>query len=98
MNINLKSLNIKSSDMIVWSNLQELKQEMIKQLSGYMIYWAALQNKIWELASDMLLMKDMKNNANNTMKWLINSFNKIRQSLLTQEVSRIMSAKMFIES
>jgi len=98
MNIDVNSLTTKSDNIMVWSNIQEFKQEMIKQLSWYIIYGAALQNKIWELASDILLMNNIKNNANNTVKWLISSFNKIRQSLLTQEVSKIMSSKMFIES
>ena len=71
---------------------------MNKQISWYIIYWAVLQNKIWELTLDMLLMKNIKNNANETVRWLVASFNKIRESLLTQEVSRIMTSKMFVES
>ena len=98
MNFDLKSLKKTSSDFMVWSNLQELKAEMIQQLLWYMLYGAALQNKIWELSSNILLMKTIKNNNKDTVRWFVSSFNKIRQNLLTKNVSRIVSLKMFAES
>ncbi|HOG15111.1 MAG TPA: F0F1 ATP synthase subunit gamma [Candidatus Absconditabacterales bacterium] len=98
MNIDLNFFSLDSNNLMVGSNLQELKQEMNKQISGYIIYGAVLQNKIGELTLDMLLMKNIKNNANETVRGLVASFNKIRESLLTQEVSRIMTSKMFVES
>ncbi|HRU50372.1 MAG TPA: F0F1 ATP synthase subunit gamma [Candidatus Absconditabacterales bacterium] len=98
MNFDLKSLKKTSSDFMVGSNLQELKAEMIKQLLGYMLYGAALQNKIGELSSNILLMKTIKNNNKDTVRGFVSSFNKIRQNLLTKNVSRIVSLKMFAES
>jgi len=56
-----------------------------------------LQNKAGEFASRMLAMKNAKDNANEMIKGLVLSFNKARQSLITQEVTEIMSAKMAIE-
>ncbi len=85
-------------DLIVEPDLKFFKQEMLRQFTQHMIYWAALQNKAWEFASRMLAMKNAKDNASEMIKWLVLSFNKARQSLITQEVTEIMSAKMAIES
>jgi F-type H+-transporting ATPase subunit gamma len=84
-------------DLIVEPDLKFFKQEMLRQFTQHMIYWAALQNKAGEFASRMLVMKNAKDNANEMIKGLVLSFNKARQSLITQEVTEIMSAKMAIE-
>lgn len=84
-------------DLIVEPDLKIFKQEMLRQFTQHMIYWATLQNKAWEFASRMLAMKNAKDNASDMIKSLMLSFNKARQSMITQEVTEIMSAKMAIE-
>ncbi|HKL44078.1 MAG TPA: ATP synthase F1 subunit gamma [Candidatus Absconditabacterales bacterium] len=84
-------------DLIVEPDLKFFKQEMLRQFTQHMIYGAALQNKTGEFASRMLAMKNAKDNATDMIKSLKLSFNKARQSLITQEVTEIMSAKMAIE-
>lgn len=84
-------------DLIVEPDLKFFKQEMLRQFTQHMIYGAALQNKAGEFASRMLAMKNAKDNASDMIKDLKLSFNKARQSLITQEVTEIMSAKMAIE-
>jgi len=84
-------------DLIVEPDMKFFKQEMLRQFTQHMIYGAALQNKAGEFASRMLAMKNAKDNATDMIKDLKLSFNKARQSLITQEVTEIMSAKMAIE-
>ena len=84
-------------DLIVEPDMELFKQEMLSQFTQHMIYGAALQNKAGEFASRMLAMKNAKDNATDMIKSLKLSFNKVRQWLITQEVTEIMSAKMAIE-
>lgn len=84
-------------DLIVEPDMKFFKQEMLRQFTQHMIYGAALQNKAGEFASRMLAMKNAKDNATDMIKDLKLSFNKVRQWLITQEVTEIMSAKMAIE-
>ncbi len=84
-------------DLIVEPDMKFFKQEMLRQFTQHMIYGAALQNKAGEFASRMLAMKNAKDNATDMIKDLKLSFNKVRQGLITQEVTEIMSAKMAIE-
>lgn len=84
-------------DLIVEPDMEFFKKEMFSQFTQHMIYGAALQNKAGEFASRMLAMKNAKDNATDMIKDLKLSFNKVRQGLITQEVTEIMSAKMAIE-
>ena len=84
-------------DMIVEPDMKMFKQEMLRQFTQHMLYGAALQNKAGEFAARMLAMKNAKDNATDMIKDLKLSFNKVRQGLITQEVTEIMSAKMAIE-
>lgn len=74
-----------------------VRDELLKQLIQYMLYWAVLQNKSGEFASRMIAMK----NATDNCWWMITSlsrkFNKERQRIITQEIGEIVSAKMAIE-
>jgi len=89
--------DLENKDLMVEPDMKFFKQEMLRQFTQHMIYGAALQNKAGEFASRMLAMKNAKDNATDMIKNLKLSFNKVRQWLITQEVTEIMSAKMAIE-
>jgi len=91
------SNGLEYKDLIVEPDMKLFKEEMLRQFTQHMVYGAALQNKAGEFAARMLAMKNAKDNASEMIKSLILSFNKARQSLITQEVTEIMSAKMAIE-
>ncbi len=84
--------------MICEPNNEIMKDELKKQLLQHMIYWAALQNKAWEYAARMMAMKNAKDNSEEIIDYLKLSFNKARQTVITQEVSEIMGAKMAIDA
>lgn len=84
-------------DLLVEPNIKDFKSDMLRQLTQHIIYGAVLHNKTGEFASRMIAMKNAKDNATSLIKDLKLSFNKVRQSLITQEVSEIMSAKMAID-
>lgn len=77
----------------LWVESDQFKLEMEKQLMQYMLYWAALQNKVAELKSRILAIQNMKNTSEFVVKDLKLSFNRLCQSLLTREVSSIMELK-----
>ncbi len=77
----------------LWVDSQEFKIEMEKQLIQYMLYGAALQNKVAELKSRISVLQNVKNNSEYVVKDLKLSFNRLCQSLLTREVSSIMELK-----
>ena len=91
------SENLAHKDLLVEPNLKDFKSDMLRQLTQHIIYGAVLHNKTGEYASRMIAMKNAKDNATSLIKDLKLSFNKVRQSLITQEVSEIMSAKMAID-
>lgn len=77
----------------LWIESDQFKVEMEKQLLQYMLYWAALQNKVAELKSRISAIQNIKNNSEFVVKDLKLSFNRLCQSLLTREVSNIMELK-----
>lgn len=77
----------------LWVESDQFKLEMEKQLMQYMLYWAALQNKVAELKSRISAIQNMKNTSEFVVKDLKLSFNRLCQSLLTREVSSIMELK-----
>jgi ATP synthase F1 gamma subunit len=77
----------------LWIESDQFKVEMGKQLLQYMLYWAALQNKVAELKSRISAIQNIKNNSEFVVKDLKLSFNRLCQSLLTREVSNIMELK-----
>lgn len=77
----------------LWIESNQFKVEMEKQLLQYMLYWAALQNKVAELKSRISAIQNIKNNSEFVVKDLKLSFNRLCQSLLTREVSNIMELK-----
>lgn len=66
-------------------------------LIQHIVYGAILQNKAGEFSSRMIAMKNATDNSTSLIKSLTLTFNKARQTLITQEVSEIVSAKMSME-
>lgn len=84
--------------MIAEPSLDIVKKDLVKQLLDHMIYGSVLQNKAGEFASRMMAMKNAKDNSEEIIHYLKLSFNKARQTAITQEVSEIMWAKMAIDN
>lgn len=84
-------------DILIEPSITELAAEIQEQLIQHVVYGAILQNKTGEYAARMIAMKNAKDNSTSMIKWLRLSYNKARQSAVTQEVSEIMSAKMALE-
>ena len=93
----LDNLGIKisrwSGDISLWMESEQFKIDMEKQLLQYMLYWAALQNKVSELKSRISVVDNMRNTSEFVVKDLKLSFNRLCQSLLTREISNIMELK-----
>ena len=95
----MESLWMKVSDIAtydwvnLWSESEEFRFEMEKQLLQYMLYGAALQNRMAELTSRIWVLQNIKNTSDFIVKDLRLSFNRMCQSLLTKEISNIMTLK-----
>ena len=89
---------VRWKDLLVEPDLESLKREINRQIRNYIIASAIIQNKAWEHASRMIAMKNATDNSENLIKSLTLSFNKARQSAITQEISEIVSAKIAIEA
>ncbi len=89
--------NIKNKDIVIEPDKNFLKKQLISQLAEYIIFGAVLQNKAWEHASRMIAMKNATDNSKIMINSLTLTFNKARQSSITQEISEIVSAKIAIE-
>jgi F-type H+-transporting ATPase subunit gamma len=83
--------------MIIEPSFHEVKTEMKRQMSNYIMMSTMLQNKTGEHASRMIAMKNAKDNATSFVKSLTLTFNKERQASITKEISEIVSAKIAIE-
>lgn len=90
--INMSNIVIAQWTSLSWES-EKFKIEMEKQLLQYMLYWAALQNRMAELNSRISVLQNMKNTSDFIVKDLRLSFNRICQSLLSREVSNIMELK-----
>lgn len=90
--INMSNVSASECVSLSWESAK-FKIEMEKQLLQYMLYWAALQNKVAELKSRISVLQSMKNTSDFIVKDLRLSFNKICQSLLSREISNIMELK-----
>lgn len=85
-----------SSDIQYWMDSQELFDSMIKQFVSHALYGMLLNNKMCEISSRLSLVK-CPSPVHEVVKWLVSSFNQIRESLITQKVLEIMSSKMRME-
>ena len=92
-NFGINIAKFSSEWVSLWVESDQFKLEMEKQLLQYMVYWAALQNKVAELKSRISAIQNMKNTSEFVVKDLKLSFNRLCQSLLTREVSNIMELK-----
>ena len=90
--LNMSNISIAQWTGLSWES-EKFKIEMEKQLLQYMLYWAALQNRMAELNSRISVLQNMKNTSDFIVKDLRLSFNRICQSLLSREVSNIMELK-----
>lgn len=88
---------VEASDIILEPNLTALVEEIKSQFVQHMIYGSILRNKTGEFAARMIAMKNAKDNSTTMIKNLRLSYNKARQSAVTQEISEIMGAKMALE-
>lgn len=88
---------IKDKDLVIEPDKTTLVTEIRRQIKNYIIMSAIIQNKTGEHASRMLAMKNAKDNSTGFIKSLTLTFNKARQSVITQEISEIVSAKIAIE-
>ena len=84
-------------NLVVEPSLAIIKLELQKQIRNYLIMAATLQNKVWEHASRMIAMKSAKDNSLTFVKKLTLTYNKLRQAIITKEISEIVSAKIALE-
>jgi F-type H+-transporting ATPase subunit gamma len=89
--------DVNHKDLIIEPDKNTLIAEIRRQIRSYIMMSAIIQNKAWEHASRMLAMKNAKDNSTTYIKGLTLAFNKTRQSMITQEISEIVSAKIAIE-
>lgn len=92
-----QKFEIQNKDILLEPNIEQLKNEIKRQLVNYMIVSALIQNKSSEFAARMIAMKNAKDNSTGLINQLVLSYNKARQSVITQEISEIVSAKIAIE-
>jgi len=84
-------------DIIIEPSKEEYYSFVYKKFIADMIYGVILQNKTWEHASRMIAMKWAKDNSIEIKKKLNISYNKQRQTAVTQEISEIVWAKTAME-
>ncbi len=94
---NFVSKRVVVSDVILEPNIEMLVEEIKSQFMQHMVYGSILWNKTGEFAARMIAMKNAKDNSTTMIKNLRLSYNKARQSAVTQEISEIMGAKMALE-
>lgn len=86
-----------TTDLLIEPSLEEVRQEVRRQIRNYVILSVLVQNKTGEHAARMIAMKNAKDNATGFVKSLTLKFNKERQAAITKEISEIVSAKIAIE-
>lgn len=91
------SKKVEISDVLLEPSMEVLIEEIKSQFMQHMVYGSILRNKTGEFAARMIAMKNAKDNSTTMIKNLRLSYNKARQSAVTQEISEIMWAKMALE-
>ena len=89
-NDNIQDIDIEHSE-------EDFYEFVYKKFVFDIIYGSLLQNKTWEHASRMIAMKNAKDNSIDIQKDLKITYNKQRQSAVTQEISEITWAKAAME-
>lgn len=85
-----------NDDLIIEPDLETIREYIIHNMLHIVIQSAITQNKAWEHANRMLAMKAAKDNCQAFVKKLTLQSNKIRQWVITKEISEIVSAKIAI--
>ncbi len=86
-----------SKDVHIEPSAEDFYEFVYKKFVFDMIYGSLLQNKTWEHAARMIAMKNAKDNSVDIQKSLKVTYNKQRQSAVTQEISEIVWAKAAME-
>jgi len=76
---------------------QEVLNRMLPRLVETMLYQALLESSASEHSARMLAMRNATDSANDMLKELTFTFNRIRQASITQEIAEISSSKAAIE-
>jgi len=84
-------------DIIIEPSEEQYYEFVYKKFISDMIYGAVIENKAWEHAARMIAMKSAKDNSIDLQKSLNITYNKQRQSAVTQEISEIVGAKAAME-
>ena len=79
------------TDMEVEPNISSVLSELVPLFVSSIIYQAMLESVASELASRMTAMSAACNNADEMIKKLTVDYNKVRQALITQELTEITS-------
>ncbi len=91
------TINEYNDDIIIEPSEADYYEFVYKKFISDMIYGSVLQNKAGEHASRMIAMKNAKDNSIDIQKSLKITYNKQRQSAVTQEISEIVGAKAAME-
>ena len=81
--------SVQSSDVILEPNARALIDTLTPMYLNNTVYTDILDATTSELASRMTAMNNASNNADAVIKKLLLSYNKARQSAITQEISEI---------
>jgi F-type H+-transporting ATPase subunit gamma len=97
--IDLKNPTNRSTfrEMFIEPNPEEYRDHIIQYIIENMVYYSILNAKTSEHAARMLAMKNSKDNCANLEERLTRTYNKARQSKITQELTEIVSTKSAIE-
>ncbi len=84
------------TDMEIEPGISEILSEMVPLFISGIIYQAMLESSASELASRMTAMSAACNNAEEMINKLTIEYNKVRQAMITQELTEITSGSLFI--
>lgn len=85
-----------ASEYLFEPDPQEVLDRMLPRLIETMIYQALLESSASEHSARMLAMRNATDSANEMLKELTFTFNRIRQASITQEIAEISSSKAAI--
>ncbi len=87
----------KKIEYIFEPNTQLVLDRMLPRLIDTMLYQALLESSASEHSARMLAMRNATDSANDMLKDLTFTYNRIRQSSITQEIAEISSGKAALE-
>jgi len=95
--LDVKFQQTDKKEIIIEPSKEQFCDFVYKKFITDITYWVILQNKAWEHSSRMIAMKNAKDNSITIKQVLQISYNKQRQSSVTQEISEIVGAKTAME-